>query len=424
MNRNELTTFFREVRKVTETICEPLTVEDHVIQPVMDVSPPKWHMGHTSWFFEAMFLDKMISDYQWFHPQYAYVFNSYYESFGQRIDRNTRGHMSRPTLTETLAYRKYITDRMCELIEKVDEAQYPQFSKLIILSLNHEQQHQELLLTDIKYILASSPLRPAYRKLKDKLSRTTAIPAMEFVEFSGGVHEIGYQGEGFYYDNERPVHKQYLQDFRLADRLVTNGDYLAFIEDDGYTDFRWWLSEGWETVKTEGWTKPLYWENIDGEWHEFTLGGLQKLNLSAPVCHVSYFEADAFAHWSGKRLPTEAEWEVAARMTHQQPDGQNFYDRQNFHPLPLSESEAMGSGLKQMLGDVWEWTRSSYLPYPGYRQEEGPLGEYNGKFMINQMVLRGGSCATSENHARITYRNFFQTDKRWQFKGFRLAEDV
>jgi ergothioneine biosynthesis protein EgtB len=423
MDRNKLIAFFKNVRQVTEEICQPLAVEDHVIQPVTDVSPPKWHMGHTSWFFEAMFLDKMIDNYRWVNPQYPYVFNSYYESFGQRIDRNTRGHMSRPTLAETLQYRKEITERMCRLIADVPEAQYPQFSKLVILALNHEQQHQELLLTDIKYILASSPLRPTYRPLPERVAQQYELPPLKFVPFAGGVYEIGYQGEGFYYDNERPVHKQYLHDFAIADRLVTNGEYLEFVEDGGYRDFRWWLSDGWETVKSQGWTKPLYWEKIDGQWYEFTLGGLQKLNPAAPVCHVSYFEADAYAQWRGKRLPTEAEWEVAARLTDQHPDGQNFYDRQYLHPVPLDPQTAQSEGLKQMLGDVWEWTRSSYLPYPGYRRESGPLGEYNGKFMINQMVLRGGSCATSANHIRITYRNFFQTDKRWQFKGIRLAED-
>jgi ergothioneine biosynthesis protein EgtB len=424
MTRNNLIAFFHEVRRLTEDICQPLTVEDHVIQPVMDVSPPKWHMGHTSWFFEAMFLDKMIENYRWVNQQYPFVFNSYYESFGQRIDRNTRGHMSRPTLAETLEYRSIITERMCELIDSVDEAQYPQFSKLVILGLNHEQQHQELLLTDIKYILASSPLRPAYQMLPERVGQHNALPPLSFVPFTGGIYEIGYQGEGFYYDNERPVHKQYVHDFAIGDRLVTNGEYLQFIEDGGYRDFRWWLSDGWDTVKSEGWTKPLYWEQIDGQWYEFTLGGLQPLNPSAPVCHVSYFEADAYAQWRGKRLPTEAEWEVAARVTKQQPQGKNFFDKKYYHPVPLDAGEAQQEGIKQMLGDVWEWTRSSYLPYPGYRRQAGPLGEYNGKFMVNQMVLRGGSCATSANHIRITYRNFFQTDKRWQFKGIRLAEDL
>ncbi len=425
MNHSELIQYFQRVRNVTEDICAPLTVEDHVIQPVMDVSPPKWHMGHTSWFFEAMFLSKMVPGYRPFHKDYAYVFNSYYESFGQRIDRNSRGHMSRPTLADTLSYRQHITGRMCELIESVPENEYPRFSKLLILALNHEQQHQELLLTDIKYILATTPLRPAYMDLGERIRPTAAVPPAAFVHFPGGVYEMGYPGQGFYYDNERPVHKVYLNDFQLQNRLVTNGEFLEFIEDGGYRDFRWWLSDGWTAVQTEGWECPLYWEKIDGEWYEFTLGGLQKLNRSAPVCHVSYYEADAFAHWSGKRLPTEAEWEVAARLTAQEPAGGNFYDARFFHPVPLGISPNCSDGrLYQMLGDVWEWTRSAYLPYPGYRQEEGPLGEYNGKFMINQMVLRGGSCATSEDHIRITYRNFFQTEKRWQFKGFRLADDV
>lgn len=425
MDKSSLIQFFKRVRKTTADICQPLEIEDHVSQPITDVSPPKWHLGHTSWFFEAMFLDKLIPDYKPFHPQYAFVFNSYYESFGQRIDRHSRGNLSRPTVEETLKYRQYITERMCELIESVDEASWPKFSKLVILSLNHEQQHQELLLTDIKFILATSPLRPVYKHTPGKnLSQDGLLPAGNFLEFAGGLHEIGYTGEAFYYDNERPVHTIHVADFKLQNRLVTNGEYLAFVEDGGYGDFRHWLSDGWETVNTENWQAPLYWDKVDGKWHEYTLNGFRPLDLDEPVCHVSYFEADAYASWANKRLPTEAEWEIAARASNPDLVRGNFYDDGAFHPLALSSGAADGKDrLHQLLGDVWEWTRSAYLPYPGYRQEEGPLGEYNGKFMINQMVLRGGSCATSRDHIRITYRNFFQTDKRWQFKGIRLAED-
>lgn len=425
MNRSQLTRYFLRVRKLSEDICAPLEVEDYVIQPILDVSPPKWHLGHTSWFYEALFLDKLIPDYRAYHPDYAFVFNSYYESFGTRIQRDSRGTLSRPSVEETMHYRAAITGRMCELIETVDEAKWPEFRKNVILALNHEQQHQELLLTDIKFIFATNPLRPAYLAAGgERNSYANPLPEQRFAEFPGGVYEIGYQGDGFYYDNERPVHRQYVHDFKLANRLVTNGEYRDFIDAGGYRDFRYWLSDGWETVKREGWQSPLYWEKLDGKWHEFTLRGLQSLDPEAPVCHVSYFEADAFAHWSGKRLPTEAEWEVAARTAAEPPERANFFDQQQFHPRPLGdEGRRQPNRLHQMLGDVWEWTRSAYLPYHGYRQEEGPLGEYNGKFMINQMVLRGGSCATSADHTRITYRNFFQTDKRWQFKGIRLAED-
>ena len=425
MNRSQLTRYFLRVRKVSEDICAPLEVEDYVIQPIMDVSPPKWHLGHTSWFYEALFLDKLIPDYSAYHPDYAFVFNSYYESFGTRIQRDSRGTLSRPSVEETMQFRAAITEQMCELIETIDEAKWPEFRKHVILALNHEQQHQELLLTDIKFIFATNPLRPAYLAAgSEPAVYRNPLPDQRYLNFPGGVYEIGYQGEGFYYDNERPVHKQYVHDFKLANRLVTNGEYRDFVEAGGYRDFRYWLSDGWETVKREGWQAPLYWEKIDGEWYEFTLRGLQKLDAEAPVCHVSYFEADAFAHWSGKRLPTEAEWEMAARAAGLQPEGGNFYDRKHFHPCPLDDDlRRKPEPLHQMLGDVWEWTRSAYLPYHGYRQVEGPLGEYNGKFMINQMVLRGGSCATSADHTRITYRNFFQTDKRWQFKGIRLAED-
>ncbi len=293
----------------------------------------------------------------------------------------------------------------------------------MVLALNHEQQHQELLLTDIKYILSLNPTLPVYQKQSPEViqKKENAPTQSRFKEFPGGVYEIGYQGEGFYYDNERPVHKQYLEDFKLQNRLVTNAEFLAFIEDGGYRDFRFWLSDGWKKVQAENWEAPLYWRKIDGKWYEWTLSGLQPLNPAAPVCHVSYFEADAYAQWMGKRLPTEAEWEVAARLSDLNSAEGNFMDSGLLHPRPLQQTDA-GNKLHQMLGDVWEWTGSAYLPYPGYRRIEGPLGEYNGKFMVNQMVLRGGSCATPADHIRITYRNFFQPDKRWQFMGFRLAD--
>jgi ergothioneine biosynthesis protein EgtB len=423
MQRSDLIQYFLRVRKTSEDICQPLDIEDYVPQPITDVSPPKWHLGHISWFFEAMFLNKYVRDYQPFHPGYAFVFNSYYESFGQRVERPSRGSLSRPTVAEVMKFRKHVTERMCDLIEKIDEKLWPEFCETVVLALNHEQQHQELMITDIKYILAKNPLRPAYTKkiAADDSVVGVKLPPAKFIEFAGGVYDVGYSGDGFYYDNERPLHKQYVNDFRLQNRVITNAEYLQFIEDGGYRDFRFWLSDGWETVRAQNWQAPLYWEQRDGEWYEFTLNGLQNLDLNSPVCHVSYYEADAFAQWAKKRLPTEAEWEVAARRSNANPSGGNFWDTGNLHPVPIRQAN---DSLQQMLGDVWEWTGSAYLPYPGYQRIEGPLGEYNGKFMINQMVLRGGSCATSADHARITYRNFFQPDKRWQFKGFRLAETV
>jgi len=423
MQREKLIAYFQRVRQTTEEICRPLKIEDYTIQPITDVSPPKWHLGHTSWFYEAVFLNELVRDYQPYHPKYAFIFNSYYEFFGDRIERPLRGTLSRPTVEEVMAYRRHITERMIDLIATIDDSQWSQFRQTVVLALNHEQQHQELLLTDIKYILSMNPTLPAYRKQSpDNLQIAADSPGEpRFIEFPGGVYEIGYQGEGFYYDNERPVHKQYLQDFKLLNRLITNGEFLAFVEDGGYQDFRFWLSDGWERVQSEKWSAPLFWRKMDGKWYEWTLSGLQPLNPAAPVCHVSYFEADAYAQWAGKRLPTEAEWEVAARLSDPNPAEGNFMDSRILHPRPLPQAAA-GNELRQMLGDVWEWTGSAYLPYPGYRRIEGPLGEYNGKFMVNQMVLRGGSCATPADHIRITYRNFFQPDKRWQFMGFRLAD--
>lgn len=424
MTRQELVNYYNRVRRVSEQICQPLTTEDHVIQPIIDVSPPKWHLGHTSWFYEAIFLEKMLPGYTVYDPQYAYVLNSYYESLGIRVDRDRRGSLSRPTVSDIKAFRIHVDKKMIQLIETIDEGKWTEFSKMLVLGLNHEQQHQELLITDIKYILGTNPLLPAYlESVPERVSAQPQVAAATWISFTGGLTGIGYQGEGFYYDNERPVHKVFLQDFKLQNRLVTNGDFLEFVEDGGYQDFRHWMSDGYATVQDQNWQHPLYWIQRDGEWMEFTLYGLQKLNRSAPVCHVSFYEADAFAQWAGKRLPTEAEWEYAARSSKPSKKHANFYDSGFYHPVPLQKEDSANQ-MQQLYGDVWEWTNSAYLAYPGYRRGPGPLGEYNGKFMINQMVLRGGSCATSEDHARLSYRNFFQADKRWQFKGFRLADDA
>jgi ergothioneine biosynthesis protein EgtB len=405
------------VRQQTEEICKPLEIEDYVIQSMPDVSPAKWHLGHTTWFFETFLLQKYDPEYKPFKELYGYLFNSYYETIGERWARSNRGLLSRPTVKEVYEYRAYVDTKMKELLET--EPADPQFNFLVELGVNHEQQHEELLITDIKNVLALNPTKPVYKKT----APISDEPSLKnrFVEFAGGLVEIGYFGNGFSFDNERPRHRVWLNDFLMQERLVTNGEYLEFIRNGGYTDFRHWLSDGWARVQQEGWRHPLYWEQKNGEWFEMTLSGLLPLNLSGPVCHVSYFEADAYAKWAGKRLPLEAEWEHAAQLSEDSGGSGNFLETKNFHPVAASSNAS--ATLQQMYGDVWEWTQSSYLPYPGFKQEPGAVGEYNGKFMNDQMVLRGGSCATPQNHIRKTYRNFFQCDKRWQFTGIRLASD-
>ena len=424
LTRSELQDHFLSVRRTTEEICAPLTPEDHVPQPVADVSPPKWHLGHTTWFFESLLLGKYVHRYKPFHPDFAWILNSYYESLGPRVERPLRGTLSRPSTEEIGKYRAAITEQMSGLIDAMDEQQFPAFREITILACNHEQQHQELLVTDLKYILACNPTWPVYRSDTGvREGAPKALPDLEFVDFKGGLHEIGHSGAGFHYDNEGPRHQSFLQDFRLGQRLVTNGEYLQFVADGGYEKYDAWLSDAWMQVREETWSGPLYWRHIDGQWHEFTLGGLVRLDLDAPVCHVSYYEAEAYAFWAGKRLPTEAEWEVAAVASGATPQEGVFFDDRSFHPKALDAESLQRGQLSQMYGDCWEWTGSAYLPYPGYRRFEGPLGEYNGKFMVNQMVMRGGSCATSRDHIRPSYRNFFKCDKRWQFKGIRLADD-
>ncbi|NKB68327.1 MAG: ergothioneine biosynthesis protein EgtB [Candidatus Latescibacteria bacterium] len=408
--------YFQRVRAHTVAICQPLAPEDYVPQPIADVSPPKWHLGHTSWFYEAVFLQKYTPGYKAFNPNYKFIFNSYYEHFGQRVERPLRGTLSRPVVDEVLAYRAYIDGQMESLIDQVPEDSWATFAQLLVLALNHEQQHQELLLTDLKFILACNPEKPTYRR--DLKAAAAALPPLQFISCAGGLYDIGWRGECFAYDNEGPPHQVFLADYALANRPVSNGEYLDFVRDGGYADFRHWLEDGWRTVEQEGWQMPLYWEERDGEYWDFTLGGMAPLNVEAPVTHISYYEAEAFAQWSGRRLPTEAEWEIATRR-HGVVEMGNFVDIGPLQPQPAA---AQQGEFYQLFGDVWEWTGSAYLPYPGYVRVEGPLGEYNGKFMVNQMVLRGGSCATSSDHIRPTYRNFFKCDKRWQFTGLRLAE--
>jgi ergothioneine biosynthesis protein EgtB len=411
---------FQQVREFSETLCQTLEPEDCVVQSMPDVSPTKWHLAHTSWFFETFILKVWLPSYQTVVPEYAYLFNSYYNAAGDMHRRDLRGLISRPTVAETFRFRKSIDAHIQELLESVDDETLAELEPVFIIGLHHEQQHQELLVTDIKNVFSHNPLHPVFRKRDDRIERREIAPA-GYVDFDETTLEIGHGSDDFSYDNEGPRHRALVLPFSLATRPVTNGEYLAFIESGGYTRPEFWLSLGWTTVNepaSGGWEAPLYWVKRDGKWWNFTLSGMRPVDESEPVTHVSYFEADAFANWSGARLPTEFEWERAVAGL---PIAGNFVDTQRFHPAPVA---AQPNGkLQQMYGDVWEWTRSAYLPYPGYHAAPGALGEYNGKFMSNQMVLRGGSCATSQNHIRPTYRNFFQPEKRWQFTGIRLARD-
>jgi ergothioneine biosynthesis protein EgtB len=410
---------YKEVRGFTHKLCEPLVTEDYIIQSMPDVSPTKWHLAHTSWFFEAFVLSKADENYRSIHPLYTYLFNSYYVQVGERFTRAERGLLSRPTVKEVYDYRKYVDEHLLNFLKDADEKTLKDYGPVIEIGLNHEQQHQELLLTDIKHVFSVNPLNPVYKEKESKLN--DKVLPLNWKKFEGGVFEIGHGGNGFTYDNETPRHKEYLEPFELACRLTTNGEFIKFMEAGGYEKPELWLSDGWATVEKENWKSPMYWYKKDGEWYYFTLNGVRKVDLNEPVCHVSFYEADAFARWTGARLPTEAEWETAAGEV--KPEG-NFVESMSFHPVRLDEDTAGSKELQQMYGDVWEWTRSSYSPYPGYKTLPGALGEYNGKFMSSQMVLRGGSCATSITHIRKTYRNFFAPHSRWQFMGIRLAKDV
>lgn len=420
-SKNSLEKLYLDVRKTTEELCKPLEIEDYTIQTIEDVSPPKWHLGHTSWFFENLILKQYSNKFQYYNDSYNFIFNSYYESLGERIERSKRGIVSRPTVKEVYLYRKNIDDKILDLINKADDKLFLKIKDLIILGLHHEMQHQELLITDIKNIFTANLIVPVYCKPPDSYKRNTMAPEQRFISYGGGIFEIGFNQDGFAFDNEKPVHKVYVNPFKIQNRLVINKEYLDFINDGGYSKSQLWLSDGWDAVQNNKWNSPLYWEKIDNEWFIKTLNGLQKINLNEPVCHVSFYEADAFARWSKKRLLTEFEWETAAYDLDIRSG--NFLENKIFHPVQPADNPGIDS-VTQMFGDVWEWTNSCYLPYPGYKPLEGALSEYNGKFMSNQMVLRGGSCATPKMHIRKTYRNFFQCDKRWQFTGIRLGEDV
>ena len=421
---------YQSVRAFTERLIAPLSPEDCVVQPMPDASPAKWHLAHTTWFFEAFLLKPYLSKYQVFHPKFGFLFNSYYNSLGPRHARNARGLLTRPSLEETLDYRVHVDRHMAQLLAQNESAET---ARLIEVGLNHEQQHQELLLTDIKYTLWQNPMRPAYHEADaanaDALTTNdagTVERRTSFTRIEEGLHEIGRDAGAFCYDNEQPRHRVWLEEFEIADRPVTCGEWAAFIDDGGYRRPELWLSDGWAAVQREGWEAPLYWERKggtdDGPWRTFTLAGMAPIEAAAPVCHVNYYEADAFARWAaqsepGLRLPTEQEWEVAADRFHFSSAAGDFADRGRFHPA----APAKGPGVAGLAGGVWEWTASPYVAYPGYAPPAGALGEYNGKFMCDQWVLRGGSCATSASHVRSTYRNFFPADARWQFSGLRLA---
>ena len=411
-----LATRFDEVRSVTESLARPLSPEDCALQSMPDASPVKWHLAHTSWFFETFLLAPHREGYREFHPRFRVLFNSYYNGVGDKHPRPERGLISRPALEDVLAYRAHVDRAMADWL--ADGVLSGDLAALIELGLNHEQQHQELILTDLKHLLSCNPLKPAYQKqwpltpVANRQSRWIAI--------EGGVHEMGHAGADFAFDNETPRHRVYLESFQLASHPVTNGEFIAFIEAGGYTRPDLWLSLGWDALQSQSWRAPLYWEKRDGEWWTFTLRGMAPIDPHSPICHLSFFEAEAFARWAGARLPTEAEWEVAASSA---PIEGNFLESGALHPLALRDAYAEGVA-SQLYGDVWEWTRSDYTPYPGFRAASGAVGEYNGKFMCSQYVLRGGSCATPRSHIRATYRNFFPPSARWQFSGVRLARDA
>jgi len=383
---------YNAVRNHSEEICRPLKTEDYVVQPVVDVSPPKWHIGHTTWFFETFILKPNVENYEEFDPQYNYVFNSYYETVGARVIRTDRGNLSRPSVEDIYKFRRHVDNAMNDFLQTTRSKD---LKELIELGLNHEQQHQELLATDIKYILGNNPLFPPYKSpsIEDEngVQRATNDPiAIGFLKIDKGIYKIGYDGNGFCFDNELSRHEVLLQDFSIANNLVTNGEFMEFMDAGGYKNFNYWHAEGWDWVKTNHINSPLYWHFINDEWFNYTLQGLQKIDINDPLCHISFYEASAYASWKGMRLPTEFEWEIAAQQ----------FD----------------------WGKRWEWTESAYLPYPGFTKAPGAIGEYNGKFMINQQVLRGASEVTPEGHSRITYRNFFHPYLRWQYTGIRLAQ--
>ncbi|MBS7663740.1 ergothioneine biosynthesis protein EgtB [Pseudomonas lalucatii] len=410
---------YRQVRAQSERLCQPLALEDYGVQSMADVSPPKWHLAHVSWFFEAFLLRPFLAGYRALDERYDHLFNSYYQSHGTPFPRAQRGVLSRPTVAQVYRYREHVDQSMAALLARPPAAQAAEILRRVELGLQHEQQHQELLLMDIKHILAQNPMLPAYRDDLDVAAAQPAVP-LRWQRYPGGIGPVGHDEAGFAFDCERPRHRVYVEDYQLASRPVSNAEYAEFIADGGYGRSDCWLADGWELIQRAAWQAPLYWRREDGGWSEMTLGGLRELDPQAPVCHLSYYEAEAFAAWAGARLPSEAEWELAAQNA---PVAGNFVEQDRLQPM-AAPAPAREQGLGQLFGDVWEWTGSAYRPYPGFRALAGSLGEYNGKFMSGQMVLRGGCCATPQAHVRSSYRNFFYPAMRWQFSGLRLAREA
>jgi len=408
------------VRAASLALASPLSDEDCAIQSMPDASPVKWHLAHTSWFFETFVLEPNVAGYRAFDPAYRMLFNSYYNAVGEKHPRPQRGLLSRPSRAEVVAYRAHVDAAMLSLLRKPEGALSAELASLVVLGMNHEQQHQELIFTDVLHMLSHNPMRPAYR-IDGASDDARPAPALTWIDFDAGLREIGNCGDGFAFDNETPRHRVYLEGFALASRPVCNAEFLAFIADGGYRRPDLWLSEGWDWVNAHGVGAPMYWQLDGSRWQQFTLRGMRMLDLDAPVCHVSLFEADAYARWAGARLPTEAEWETAAADV--AIEG-NFQEAGALLPRVAAGGKRAGGAPTQMYGDVWQWTQSAYSPYPGYRPAPGAVGEYNGKFMCNQFVLRGASFATPRSHARESYRNFFPATARWQFSGFRLARDA
>ena len=407
---------YRTVRRRTEALCEPLASEDFVIQSMPDASPVKWHLAHTTWFFETFLLVPFFPGYRPFDPRFRFLFNSYYDGVGPRWPRSRRGLLSRPTTVEVFGYRAYVDKHVTRFLESFGSQGLEQIARTV-LGMHHEQQHQELILTDLKHAWAANPLCPVYR---EALLECGKCPRQRWIAFPASIASIGHDGSGFAFDNESPRHRIWHHGAWLSNRLVTNAEYLEFIQDGGYDRPDLWLSDGWATRQSQGWEAPLYWAEQDGKWSISTLAGPRPLFVDEPVCHVSYYEADAFARWAGAKLPTEEVWELASTVV---PFGGHFMESGRFHPATSPAADDRGP-IYQLFGDVWQWTSSPYVGYPGYHPAAGALGEYNGKFMCNQFVLRGASCATPRSHARRTYRNFFPPDARWQFSGIRLATEL
>lgn len=419
-DRSTLKESYTSIRHTTEDLVQPLEIEDYIVQSAKHISPPKWHLAHTTWFFEAFVLQP-YKEYTVFNRDFEFILNSYYEDLGQFLERDFRGAVSRPNVKVILDYRKYVDDQVLSLIDSISAEKWIEVSDLIELGLHHEQQHHEGLLADIKFNFWMNPFHPAYvPAVEQSLDNSVESAKTEWIKFPGGLVEIGYEGNGFSFDNETPRHKTWLAPYQLSAQLVTNADMLQFIEQGGYQTHEYWLSDGWDIVQEKNWQAPLYWQKKEGIWHEFTLSGLKPVHEAEPVCHASFYEAYAFAKWAGKRLPTEAEWEHAVTSLNIPVEG-NFMEKGFYHPVPRQDHTF---DLMQVYGDVWEWTMSAYTPYPGSKPLDGAASEYNHKFMFNKMVLKGGSCATPSSHLRPTYRNYFPLDCRKQCSGIRLADDV